>query len=306
MKRILLLSIITGATAMSMAQQQQVSSLYDLQGILHNPAMAGVNKYGSAGVSYRKMWDGIDGGPQTATLFGSAFLPSVKLGLGGYLYNDRTGPTRRTGLQMAYAYHVPLNNDAGFSIGLEGRMQQFSIDKAKLQESLGSDPVLAGSGNRFRFDAGLGLAFVGKKFQAGVSVSQLLQSKLDFYTLNLGGGSAPLPGRTAEGRLYRHYYFHGNYRWNVDGNTTVIPNILLVYLPHAPLEVQGGARVEHREIFFWGLSLRARQSWMLSAGVHIRKKFTVGYSFDLYSTPLSGFDQGANAHELLLRYDFKD
>ena len=63
-------------------------------------------------------------------------------------------------------------------------------------------------------------------------------------------------------------------------------------------------RVEHSQLFWWGLSLRAEQSWMLSAGVHMKKKFTVGYSFDIYNTPLSTFNRGGSAHEVLLRYDF--
>ena len=305
MKRLIIFSLLfTSASYMVSAQQLQTSSLYDMQGALHNPAMAGVNKHSTVGVTYRKMWDGIDGGPQTATLFGSALIKSVNLGLGGYIYSDKTGPTKRTGLQMAYAYHVQMKNEASFSIGLEARMQQFSYDKAKLQESLGSDPVLGGTDSRFKFDAGFGLGYTSKKFQVGVSVSQLMQSKLDFYTTNYSATTIPLPDRNEEGRLYRHYYLHSNYKWKVDENTVIVPNILFIYLPNAPLEFQGGARVEHNDIFFWGISLRARQSWMLSAGVHVKKKFTIGYAFDLYSTPLSTFDGGANAHELLLRYDF--
>jgi type IX secretion system PorP/SprF family membrane protein len=306
MKRIIIFSVMFSCFACAVsAQQLQSSSMYDMQGALHNPAMAGVNKFGTVGISYRKMWDGIDGGPQTATLFGSAYLPSVKLGLGGYIYSDKTGPTKRTGLQMSYAYHVQVSTDATLSFGLEARMQQFSIDKAKLQESLGSnDPVLAGAENQFKFDAGVGLAYTNKNFQLGASVSQLIQSKLDMYNTSSGSGQIPLPNRTEEGKLYRHYYLHSNYKWRVDANTVIIPNILLIYLPNSPFEFQGGARVEHREVFFWGVSLRARQSWMLSAGVHIHKKFTVGYSFDLYNTPLSTFDKGASAHEILMRYDF--
>jgi type IX secretion system PorP/SprF family membrane protein len=287
-------SIITGTL---FGQQLQTSSLYDLQGVFHNPATAGSGKHGMIGVTYRTMWDGIDGGPQTATVFGSAYLPSAKLGLGGYIYSDKTGPTKRTGIQTSYAYHIPMQNGGSFSIGLEARGQQFSYDKAKLQQSLGNnDPVLAGAENRFKFDAGLGLAYTGKKFQAGVSVSQLLQSKLDLYTGNLS--------TTEEGRLYRHYYLHGNYKWDVDGSTTITPNILVIYLPNAPVEFQGGARVEHRETFWWGVALRARQSWMLSAGVRLHKKFNIGYCFDIYSTPLSQFENGSSAHEILLRYDF--
>jgi type IX secretion system PorP/SprF family membrane protein len=290
----LLLLIITGPAA---AQQLMTSSLYDQHGNLHNPATAGAQKHGVIGASYRKMWDGIDGGPQTTLAFGSAYLKNIKIGIGGYVYNDVTGPTKRTGIQTAYAYHIPLNNgNASFSIGLEARFQQFSIDKAKLSASLGNDPVLAGADNRFKGDAGFGIAYTGKKLQVGASVSQLIQTKLDFYSGNLT--------RTEEARLYRHFYLHGNYTWDVDGSTKIIPNILFIYLPNAPLEFQGGARVEHKEVFWWGLALRARQSWMISAGVKIQKKFTIGYCFDIFSTPLSVYDKGSNGHEIMLRYDF--
>lgn len=297
MKRYIFLLLMSGAAVAGSAQQLMNSSLYDQYGNLHNPATAGALKHGMVGASYRKMWDGIAGGPQTTLVFGSGYLKGAKIGLGGYVYNDVTGPTKRTGVQTAYAYHIPLNNgDASFSIGLEARFQQFAIDKAKLQESLGNDPVLAGADTRFKGDAGFGLAYNGKKFQVGASVSQLIQTKLDFYTGNLT--------RTEEARLYRHYYFHSNYIWDVDGNSKIIPHVLVTYLPNAPVEFQGGVRVEHRDIFWWGLALRARQSWMLSAGVKVHKKLNIGYSFDIFNTPLSVFDRGSNGHEIMLRYDF--
>lgn len=296
MKRIIYLLVLVAATKQVSAQQIMTASLYDQHGNLHNPATAGASKHGSIGASYRKMWDGIDGGPQTTLVFGSGYLSGPKLGLGGYFYNDVTGPTKRTGVQAAVSYHIPMANDASFSLGIEGRFQQFSLDKVKLQESLGNDPVLGSSENRFKGDAGFGVAYNGKKLKLGASVSHLIQSQLDFYSGNLT--------RSEEGRLYRHYYLHGSYEWDADGQTKLIPNFLLIHLPNAPTEFQGGVRVEHREIFWWGVALRARQSWMISAGVKIQKKFTVGYCFDIYSTPLSVFDKGANGHEIMMKFDF--
>jgi hypothetical protein len=43
---------------------------------------------------------------------------------------------------------------------------------------------------------------------------------------------------------------------------------------------------------------------MLSAGVNINKKFTIGYAYDQYTSPISNFDNGASAHEVLIRYNF--
>lgn len=297
MKRYIILFVCLAAMAELSAQQLMTASLYDQHGNLHNPATAGASKHGTIGASFRKMWDGIAGGPQTTLVFGSGYLKSAKIGVGGYVYNDITGPTKRTGLQVAVAYHIELGNEATFSLGLEGRFQQFAINKGKLAESLGSnDPVLAGQDSRFKGDAGFGVAYNGKKFKAGVSVSQLIQSKLDFYSGNLT--------RSEEGKLYRHYYLHSSYDWDVDGSTKIIPNILFIYLPNAPTEFQGGIRVEHKELIWWGVSLRARQSWMLSAGVKIQKRFNIGYCFDIFNTPLSVYDKGANGHEIMLKYDF--
>jgi type IX secretion system PorP/SprF family membrane protein len=294
MKRILSILLLSLTIHTVQAQQLMNSSLYDLQGNLHNPAVAGLQQQTVLGASYRSMWSGIEGSPVTALVFGSTYLQKAKIGIGGYLYSDVTGPTSRRGIQTSYAYHIPMQNGAQFSVGLEARFQQFAIDKAMLIDALGNDPVMGGAATRFKGDAGLGVAYTSAKWQLGASVSQLIQSKLDFYTGNLQ--------RNEEARLYRHFYLHGSYQWQVDANTRIIPNFLVIYLPNAPTELQAGARVEHRELFWWGLSLRARQSWMLSTGIKLQKKMTIGYSLDIYSTPLSVFDQGPNAHELLLRY----
>ena len=294
MRHSILILFFLGAVTQISAQQLQTSSMYDLQGIYHNPSTAGVQ--GSmVGVSYRTQWSGFSGAPKTATVFGSFDMPKHNIGIGGYIDNDKTGPTSRTGVQLAFAKHIPLDNGGRFSLGIEARGLQYSIDRAKLTESLGADPAIGTSDNRFKFDAGFGISYTGKKLQVGVAASQLVQSKLDFYTGNLT--------RSEEGRLYRHYYFHGKYKWTVDDATTISPNFLVIYLPNAPTEYQFGARVEHNEKFWWGVGYRVKQSFLLSAGLNVNKKFTIGYAFDIYNTPVSVFDAGANAHEMLLRYN---
>ncbi|HEV8270621.1 MAG TPA: type IX secretion system membrane protein PorP/SprF [Chitinophagaceae bacterium] len=295
MKKNFLIILLLCVMTIGKAQQLQTSSLYDMQGVLHNPAMAGMMMKGMIGVSYRNQWTGVSGSPKTATLFGSFALPEHKIGLGGYIYNDQTGPTSRTGVQFAFAKHIPMKNDATLSLGIEAKGLQYSIDVDKLQQTLGTDPVLGSGDNKFKFDAGFGIAYSGKKLQIGASVSQLIQSKLGFYNGNLSSGE--------EGRLYRHYYLHGGYKIKMDDATTITPNFLLIYLPNAPEEFQVGARVEHNEVFWWGIGYRINQSFLLSAGVNISKKFTVGYAFDIYNTPYSIYEKGSNSHEILLRYN---
>lgn len=297
MKRIHVFAVVFLMGLAVHAQQLTASSFYDMYSVLHNPATAGAQRYASLGGTFRTQWSGIPGGPQTGLVFGSTYLSKAHIGLGGYLYNDVTGPTTRNGLQMAYAYHIELKKGATFSLGLEARIQQFSYDKSKLQGSLGAnDPVIQGNEKRFKGDAGFGVALTSANFQVGASVSQLIQSKLSLYE---GTGNP-----TEEAKLYRHYYLHGYYKWDVDNVTKIIPNALLIYLPNAPVEFQGGARVEHNNLFWWGLTWRAQQAWMISAGVRVKQRFNIGYSFDIYTTPLSVYDKGSNGHEIMLRYDF--
>jgi type IX secretion system PorP/SprF family membrane protein len=293
MKKYILIALVLVLAVKLQAQQLHTSSLYDMQGIFHNPANAGV-KGTMAGVSYRSQWDGISGSPKTITAFGAVDIDSKNIGIGGYIYNDKTGPTQRTGVTLSFAKHIATSKGR-FSLGIEARGQQYSIDREKLSPSLGADPALGTQDNRMVFDAGFGISYTDDKFQVGASVSQLVQSKLNFYSGNL----TP----TEEGRLYRHYYFHGSYKWTVDPYTTITPQAFVIYLPNAPTEYQFGARVEHMEKFWWGLALRVRQSFIISAGLHVNKKFTLGYAFDIYKTPLSVFDGGSNGHELLLRYN---
>lgn len=298
MKKLLIITAFAAMTTGSNAQQLQTSSMYDLQGMLINPSMAGSN--GSmVGVGYRTQWSGISGAPKTAVAFGSFDLPNQKIGLGGYIYNDQTGPTSRTGVQLAFAKHIPTGNDGRFSLGIEARGLQYSIDRAKLSATLGSDPALGNSDNQFKFDAGFGISYSNKKLQVGAAVTQLIQSKLDFYT----GNST----RSEEARLYRHYYLHGLYNWAIDEANTITPHVLFTYLPNAPLEMQGGVRVDHKQLFWAGMGFRLKQSITASAGIHITKKFMLGYSFDLYRNPVSIFDNGGgNAHEVMLRYKLKN
>jgi hypothetical protein len=267
MKRLLLFALNLLVFIDCRSQQLQTSSLYEMQSLLHNPATAGLFQDNLIGASYRTQWSGISGSPRTAMLFGSYNLKKENVGLGGYLFSDVTGPTSRTGLSASFAKHLKMKDGSVWSVGIEARGLQF------------------------------GIAYQKNDLRLGASVSQLVQSKLGFYN-----GTTTL---AEEARLYRHYYFHGSYSWQIDESTEITPNLMVIYLPNAPVEVQGGFRVEHKQLFWWGLGFRSKQSAILSAGLQMQKRISFGYSFDIYRTPLSLFDGGSNAHELMLRLQLK-
>ncbi|RYY00230.1 MAG: type IX secretion system membrane protein PorP/SprF [Cyanobacteriota bacterium] len=167
MKKLIIAAALITSAAATNAQQLQSSSFYDMQGLLHNPSLAGVNQNkevnGVVGATYRQQWEGISGSPKTITAFGSFNLEKQKAGIGAYVYNDKTGPTSRTGIALQLSKHIRFNDGAVFALGIEARMQQYSIDMNKIAESIPGDPVLGAKDNRFKFDAGFGISYT-KKF----------------------------------------------------------------------------------------------------------------------------------------------
>ena len=124
------LFIFAGLTVASFAHSQQLqsSSFYDLQGVIHNPSMAGVQKHDLIGATYRTQWSGISGAPKTATLFGSFKMDKHAIGLGGYLYNDQTGPISRSGLNLAFA---KLSGDANLVNAEAKKIEQVTTTDIK-------------------------------------------------------------------------------------------------------------------------------------------------------------------------------
>jgi type IX secretion system PorP/SprF family membrane protein len=280
------------------AQQLHIVSQYDQHRFLHNPAAAGTNGYASVGATYRNMWAGISGGPVTAMVYGEKYFPKTRLGMGVMVYNDVTGPTERTGIQYAINYRLPMNESGSrrIAFGMEIRGLQYRINKAQLLEAIPGDPVLNGSDKLVKGDAGVGVLYTDGPLNIGAAISQLVQGEIRF---------ADVLNAKERARLYRHYYLMADYTWKTDDESRIIPSIQLVYLPSAPADVTGGVRVVHKDVVWWGMHYRYKQGWMLNAGYIVNHKFSIGYAYDFYKTPLSLFNTGSYGHEVMLRYDFK-
>ncbi len=298
MRKILLLLCSTAFfSQLSIAQQLHFTSQYLQHNSMYNPGAAGIANKNMVGVSYRSMWASFPGNPKTFMIYSDFNLEKLNAGIGAYAYRDETGPTSRTGLQLAYSYHITSRDGKNkFGLGLELRGLQFAIDKNKLNGSLGDDPVLGGSSNKLGIDAGAGAYFTNGTFSAGAAVSQLIQSKLELSNV---------PGATESGRLYRHYNFNANYKWQTGDNIYLIPNALVRVVEHAPTEYEFGVIANYQERLWWGLGWRIHQFWTLQAGFRLLDKVSLTYSYDYYQQPIDVFTQGSGAHEIGLRFDFK-
>jgi type IX secretion system PorP/SprF family membrane protein len=296
MKKLLLTGLLFLSLYFAFGQQLHFTSQYMQHNSMYNPGAAGISNRNMIGASYRSMWSSFPGNPKTYMVYGDAELRKVNSGIGAYLYRDETGPSRRTGVQMAYSYHIiPRSEKYRIGLGLELRGLQYAIDKTKLQDALGNDPVLSGASDKFAFDAGAGIYYTNYKLSLGASVSQLMGSKLEL---------ANVPGITQGGKLYRHYNIIANYKWNAGEDIYVIPNVLVRLIENSPSEYDLGLMINYREIFWWGLNWRVKQSWSIQAGLRIAQRIALAYCYDYYQTPLNLFNEGTGAHELGLQFSF--
>src|SRR6202012_4987458 len=125
-----------------------------------------------------------------------------KTGLSVVLYDDKTGPSSRTGGQFGLSYGIKLDNTdkKKLMFVLGGSFLQYKIDKTEILNDptdYGSDQTLMNApSSRFTGDAAAGVYLKTPTYDVGVSVQQIIQTQLSINN----------QAATSVGKLYRHYY----------------------------------------------------------------------------------------------------
>ena len=97
-----------------------------------NPAIGGSRPYFEGMSNNRYQWIGITDAPRTYMLSVNGPLKNQPMGLGGLLFTDIVGPTRRTGLYFSYAYQMKVSDKIKVSLGISAGILQFMVDGSKI------------------------------------------------------------------------------------------------------------------------------------------------------------------------------
>ena len=295
MRKFLLILLFCNFLLVGYSQQLHFMSQYLQHNSMLNAGAAGIANRDMVGVSYRSQWSSFPGNPRTYMVYGDVNMEKYKAGLGGYVYRDETGPTSRTGVQLAFSKHIiSLDEKRKVGLGIELRGLQYALDKGKVLAALGNDPALGGASSKFGMDAGAGVYYTDGKLSAGAAVSQLIQSKLQL---------ADVPNAKISGKLYRHYNFLANYKIQTGDDIFLIPNALVRVIEHSPTEFEAGVKLDYQDKIWFGFIYRVHQLYSIQTGLKIADKLNVSYSYDAYSNPISVYDGGSGAHEIGLRFD---
>ena len=146
MKNILTFTLLLLALSTFKSQQIGITSQYLLNDFSINPAVAGTKTYSPLSVSFRRQWTGIDEAPVTQNLMYHTSL-GESAGIGGHVFNDASGPSRRTGFNTTFAYNIKTSKKTNLSFGLSGSLTQFSINRDRLITEIPNDIAIVNLNN---------------------------------------------------------------------------------------------------------------------------------------------------------------
>mgnify|MGYP001212062656 CR=1 FL=1 len=270
------------------AQQLPQLSQYQFNDYVFNPAVAGSRPFFELRSGHRYQWVGIQDSPRTFTLSGTSTL-GKNMGLGGYLFTDVVGPTRRTGFQLSYAYHLQLTSELKLGLAVSGGMVQFLIDGSKITFHDPGDPVMDDQlRGELKPDAKFAFYLHHPRYWFGACAPQLLQNKL--YFLDQAGESLSV--------MEDHYYVTGGYRFLFGADWKLEPSFLLKYVSPVPPKVDITATVRYKDQVWLGGSYRTNDAYAVMVGCWLKQTFQFGYSYDIITSNLQNYSTGS--HEVML------
>jgi len=294
----ILLSLLSLVT---FAQQDAGFSMYFFNPVYVNPGYAGSRDLFSGSMVHRSQWAGMRGAPVTQSLSLHSALPNTHVGLGFQFYNDKAGPMSNTGINLTYAYHLPVGDESILAFGLSGMTNNIRIGLDEINIEDENDPAFSGDTyTNWVYDASTGLYFYKPRFYAGLSVNHLLQSKF-----GLDNVSDPNLAR-----FYRQYYLTSGIVFRLNEYLDFRPSLLMKYVQSAPLLTEVTGSLFILEKVFVGVGFRtgkrvniAGYDNMLVAILEfdITRYLRLGYSYDYYLNRTGSYNNGT--HEIMLGWD---
>lgn len=291
--RILTFFFILMINAFAISQQIALTSQYIINELSINPAVVGLKGHTQIGLSFRRQWAGIDEAPVTQTLWGHAPLRGG-FGIGGILYNDVSGPTRRTGFNPVFGYQMRLNRKYMLSIGGGASLTQYFLDRSQMQTELPNDiAVDENSNNQFVPDANIGFWLTSKNMFAGISAWHLVQSKKDLFHIEA----------IVKNTLDRTYFFTSGYSFTLSRKAEFTPSFVIRMMRNAPLSFDLNSTFTYQKKYWGGISYRYKDAVSILIGIR-SGPVRIGYSYDAGISKFNRFHNGS--HELFLGIDAGD
>ncbi|MEY3236279.1 MAG: hypothetical protein RI883_380 [Bacteroidota bacterium] len=289
MKKALFIAFCT-CTTLLFGQQIALNSQYMFNPISFNPGAAGSNEYVSIHANMRQQWLGFEGAPSTQSLSSHGYL-GKNMGMGGSLFNEVTGPSRRTGFQILGAYRLKLSSDRAhmLGLGLGFSMTQHLIDESRLTTYLPDDAaIIKGFNNKLIPDASVGFYYTFKdKAFAGISARNLLQTDVDLFDYEI----------RVVNPMVRNYYVYGGYNFRLPQKWSLTPTGMFRMIDALAMSFDISLLANFNNKVWFGGSYRYEDAAVAMAGLQFGV-FKFGYSYDFTLSDIKNYSSGS--HEIFM------
>jgi len=276
------------------AQQRPHFTQYISNELIINPAYAGAEEALSTTFVHRSQWSDLEGAPSTQTFTAHSLFKSKKIGLGLAVINDEIGVHSILNAAASYAYHIQLDEETYFSMGLQFGIEQKKSDYNSLlnQVQVANDPTLSGADlSSTSFEFGTGVYLKSRRLVMGISVPNMLPERSvidDSLNLSLSNNN---------------FYFLSRYEIPANNNISFKPGFLIIYHPGLPVTYDLNLAAIFNDVLLVGMSYRSMKSINAIIQAKITPQLKIGYSFDYALSGGTGIQ--SNSHEFMIHYLFR-
>lgn len=158
------------------------------------------------------------------------------------IFNNISGPTRQSGLKVAFSKHLQIDENHIISLGISDELYQNVFDHILLHTANSNDPAFSGEvKQRFASDASTGFFLYADRYSAGFSVVNLLESRWDALTTKAD----------FQNPLSSTMYFTGGYIFDINEDFKYQPTFLGKQTSGLPAHLDITNQVIFKD-FLWG------------------------------------------------------
>lgn len=275
---------------LSIGQQLPINTNYVLNNYAFNPAVAGSKPHAVLNLNARNQWVGFKDAPKTYMLsIYNTIGKQKKVAMGALINSDNAGLIGRTSGYLTFAYHVKLNKTYKLGLGVSCGMVQYRIKLYDARVADAGDELLTGNllSNNV-FDSNGGIYLYSDKLFFGLSTYQYLGNKITW--------------KDSQSNLAQHMYATIGYTHKINEKISIQPSAFIKYSKPVPLQPEFSLRMLYKNLFWIGGSYRLKESVSALAGITIKDKLSIGYSYDFITSKIKTYTTGS--HELMLTYQF--
>ncbi len=273
------------------AQQDPMYTQYMDNLLVINPGYAGSREIGNALLVSRSQWVSFDGAPTTRSFSYNTSFEKKKVGFGFSVLSDKIGPLKQTGVYADYSYFLQVSDEFKLGMGLKGGVSFYRANLTDLQ-TVDPDPIFDNDiYENFLPNVGVGFFLFSSNTYFGLSVPKLIENNITRENVS----SEYVNSQEL------HLYIVGGHRFDLNDDFQLKPSGMVKWVRNAPLSVDLSAMLGFRDKFWVGTMYRWDAAYGLIAQFKPNPKITIGYSYDITISELSGFNNGS--HEIMFSYD---